>query len=682
MPDYGLGFDTGGTYTDAVIIDMSDGKIVCSAKSLTTRNDLSLGIEGAIRGFDADLFRDVRMVSLSSTLATNSIVEGKGCRVALIAAGREFDRSIPVDEYICIKGGHNLSGKEKEPLDEESAIGFLESVKGKVDGIAISSYLSVRNPEHEDRLYELTKNILDVPVVCGHELSSSLGFNERTVTCIMNARLIPIIKDLIVSVRKVMSTHGIEAPLMIVKGDGSIMGENIAMQRPIETILSGPAASLIGAKNLTGANDAIVMDIGGTTTDIGILRNGTPRLEKEGAVIGGRRTRVMAAEIATSGIGGDSRIMVVEDKLFLEPLRVVPLCIACSEHPSMKDKLKAAAEAPPRFVPGCLDKSKILQETEFFIKLKGIDAAFLTDDDRKFIDALGEPKSLTEISDEIGVHPYNLNIAKMEEIGIIQRIGLTPTDLLHAEGTYVEFDAQASKYGVRHQAKKLKMTDEEFIAFAKNAVIEKIATELLKKLFFEETGTMDLDKVSEDLMRKSVTHKDGLDYGCRIKLNKPIIGIGAPVRAYLPTVAEMFDTELLLSEFSHVGNAVGAITGNIVESIEITITPFKGEGGADDPRCTLFASFGKKEFERFSEAVEYARTEGSKFVEQRAKDAGADRIEIKFDNKDKRFGFSDDYGGSILIESKIIVTAVGKPKEFRMKETITYYSDLNKRWDV
>ena len=85
MADYGLGFDTGGTYTDAVILNMEDGSVVCCSKSLTTRNDLSIGIEGSIKGFDKELFKDVRMVSLSSTLATNSIVEGKGCRVALIA---------------------------------------------------------------------------------------------------------------------------------------------------------------------------------------------------------------------------------------------------------------------------------------------------------------------------------------------------------------------------------------------------------------------------------------------------------------------------------------------------------------------------------------------------------------------------------------------------------------------
>lgn len=683
MPSYGLGFDTGGTYTDAVIIDMADGSVVCSSKSHTTRNDLSLGIKGSIEGFDRSHFEHIKMVSLSSTLATNSIVEGKGCRVALIAVGREFDRSIPVDEYICIKGGHTLTGKEKEPLDEDAAREFLLSVKNKIDGVAITSYLSVRNPEHESRLCELTKEILDVPIVCGHELSSSLGFNERTVTCVMNARLIPIIKELIVSVKKVMSENGIEAPLMIVKGDGSIMGESVALHRPIETILSGPAASLIGAKNLTGIQDAIVMDMGGTTTDIGILRNGTPRLEKEGAIIGGKRTRVLAAEIATSGIGGDSRIVVNGNELKLTSLRVMPLCIAADKWKCVSDKLKEVADAPSRFVPACLSEDKITQENEFFIKLKDLDVTFLTDDDRKFLEVIrDEPKNLTEISEIIGVHPYSINIPKMEELGMIQRIGLTPTDLLHAEGSYVQFNAEASMNGAIHQAKKMKITPEEFIAKAKNAVITKIATELLKKLFFEETKHMEPDVIAKDLMDKAISGTDGLDYGCRIKLNKPIIGIGAPVSAYFPKVAEIFDTKLVLSEFSHVGNAVGAITGNIIESIDILIVPFKGEGAVEDPRCTLFASFGKIEFEKYSKAIAYAKEEGAKIVGERAVAAGADKFEIKFENKDKKFGFGDDYGGSVLIESTLTVTAVGKPKEFKIRETKSYYSDLEQKWDV
>lgn len=681
--DIGLGFDTGGTYTDAVMIDFGNGSVISSAKALTTRDDLSKGIRNSLIDIDKKYFRDVKMVSLSSTLATNSIVEGKGCRVGLLAVGREFDRSIPVDMSTTISGGHTLSGKEAEPLDEDGARAFFKAVKGHVDGIAITSYLSVRNPEHEKRLQEIAKEIIDVPIVCGHQLSSSLGFNERTVTCVMNARLIPIIKDLMDSVKKVMKEKGIDAPLMIVKGDGSIMGESVALERPIETILSGPAASLIGAKVLTGKQDAIVMDMGGTTTDVGILRGGQPRLEKEGAIIGGRRTRVLAAEISTSGIGGDSRIVVNGGKFTLTSLRVVPLCIATSQWPQLEERLKVIAETKSRLTPESIDIKSVVQDIEYFIKLKDVENATLSENDVKLLEYVkDEPHSLKEAGDALKIHPFMFKIAKLEELGIIQRIGLTPTDLLHAEGSYTRYNANASRYGVIHEANKMGMEPDEFIKFAKNKVIEKLTMELLKKLFLEENDTMDLDTVATDLMMKAITHDIGKDYGCRIKLNKPIIGIGAPVEAYFPQVAKRLDTELILPKYSDVGNAIGAVTGSIIESIEILIKPFQGEGSSEDPRCFLFASFGKMEFEKKTEAIEFAKKKGSEIVIEKAKAAGADFVDVKIDMDAKQFSFSEGYEGEVLIEILMTVTAVGKPKEFVRKEKVSFYQDLAQAYDM
>ena len=662
----GLGFDTGGTYTDAVLVNLDNGKVICKAKALTTRDDLSIGIRNSVKDFDKKLFNDVAMVSLSSTLATNSIVEGKGCRVGLISIGEPFDNSIPVDEYFLVKGGHSLSGEETAPLDEDAVRESLKAMKDKVDGVAITGFLSVRNPDHEIRVKKMAEEMLNIPVVCGHELSSSLGFNERTVTSVMNARLIPIIKELMDSVKNVMNEYKIKAPLMIVKGDGSIMGETIALSRPIETILSGPASSLIGAKNLTGCMDAIVIDIGGTTTDIGILRNGHPRLEKEGAVIGGRRTRVLAAEIATSGLGGDSRLIVNGGKFMMSSLRVVPLCIAADTWPILKEKLKTAAGMQTRPTPESLNVSNILQDIEFFIKLKDVKHVMLSEADVAFMKSISkEPKSLTEAGAELNVHPFLFNVGKMEELGMIQRIGITPTDLLHAEESYVQYDKEASKNGVLYQAKRMKMTSEEFIAFAKDRVIYRLAEELLRKLFFEETGTMTIDQFGADTMDKFITHSEGLDYNCRLTLNKPIIGIGAPVAAYLPQVAKKFNVELLLPEHSEVGNAIGAITGSITESMDILITPKAGKGSFDDAPCTVFSLLGRVPFERTSEAMAYVNKECVEYVRERAKLAGADYIDVKVDINERKYslgyGFSDD---KVLLETEVKVTAVGKPKQF------------------
>ena len=260
-------------------------------------------------------YSDIRLVSVSSTLATNSVVEGKGCRVGLILAGAEYRQTVTINEVVEIKGGHNLIGERLAELDIDKAREFVVSTMNKVDAYAISSYLSVRNPEHEIALKKMVQEVCDLPVVCGNELSTKLGFYERTITAVLNAKLIPIIADLLVSVKKVLSIHDIRAPLMIVKGDGSLMGEAMALEKPVETILSGPAASLIGAKYLTKEEDGIMIDIGGTTTDIGVLRGGKPRLDPEGAMIGGWRTRVKAADISTSGIGGDSRIVIANEQI-------------------------------------------------------------------------------------------------------------------------------------------------------------------------------------------------------------------------------------------------------------------------------------------------------------------------------------------------------------------------------
>ncbi|MDD1747344.1 MAG: hydantoinase/oxoprolinase family protein [Methanomassiliicoccales archaeon] len=662
----GLGIDTGGTYTDSAIIDLVKGVVVSKAKALTTRNDLSIGISNSITKLDPHLYKKVDLVSVSSTLATNSVVEGKGCRVALIVAGYEFNKAIPVNELVEITGGHNLMGDEKDMLDIDAARKFIEQVKDKVDGIAISSYLAVRNPEHEISLKELAKSVTDLPVVCGHELSSQLGFHERTLTAVLNARLIPIIADLVASVKKVLKEHQIEAPLMIVKGDGSLMGEAVAKERPVETILSGPAASLTGAKFLTGEDEAVVIDVGGTTTDIGILRKGRPRLDPEGALIGGWRTRVRAADISTSGIGGDSRILIHNGQIHLTALRVIPLCIAESMWPGkIKSKLIKAKDIKFRPQAAHTDLQSVNQAVEFFVFSKEIKGFGLSTEEAKFVEMIKqEPRSVYEVSDLTGIHAYSFNVRRLEELGLIQRIGLTPTDVLHTMGSYIEYDPEPSRIGIEIQSKAMGMSMDDLCTKLKQMVIDKIATELLKKLVYEETGKMDLNDVAMDFFDKFVTLRPGQDYTCRLTLHKKLVGIGAPVEAYLPAVAEKFSTQLLLPEHMEVGNAVGAITGSIMEVVEILIRPKPGLGVMDDPPCTMHSPMEKREFERYSEALDYAKVQASEIATKRALEAGADSVEVLVENAAMRASMGKEWGGDVLIESKLIVTAIGKPRQF------------------
>jgi N-methylhydantoinase A/oxoprolinase/acetone carboxylase beta subunit len=661
----GLGIDTGGTYTDAVIIDMDHGKVLSKAKALTTRHDLSQGIGSAIDLLDHSLFDRIRLLAVSSTLATNSVVEGKGCRVGLIVIGHEAMANIPVDELVQINGGHNLQGESRSDVDLEAAKEFILRVKDKVDGFAISGYLSVRNPEHEMAVKRLVQSLAPHPVVCGHELSSALGFHERTVTALLNARLIPIIADLIVSIKRVQTKMGIEAPLMIVKGDGSLMDESVAKERPVETILSGPAASIIGAKALTKLPDAIIVDVGGTTTDIGILRNGRPRLDPEGAVLGGWRTRVKAVDVFTSGIGGDSRVIVAGGKIHLSPLRVIPLCIASSSYPTLRAKLEKLKGTQGKWVPSYMDLDTIPQITEFYIFCKRISGPDMGPEQEKVLNAVcTEPKSLYEIAEELNVHPLSLNLRKMEALGMILRIGLTPTDMLHAEGSYVEYDAEASKIGVEIQAANMEMPVPEFIQAVKTAVVEKIATEVFKKLLYEEVGEAKLGDVATALINNMIRGTGRRDFALKLEVNKPIIGIGAPVGAYLPGVAERFHDDLVLPEHSEIGNAAGAISGNVMESLEMLIKPKKGLGAMENPPCTLYWMQERKEFDSLNDAVAYARSEGSRLVKEKALAAGADTVELLVDNHRKEAKLDRGWGGNILLELNLTLTAVGKPRLF------------------
>lgn len=660
---YGLGIDTGGTYTDGAILDMETGEVLCSAKSLTTRNDLAIGIGNVIGKLDPSLFSCIRLIGISSTLATNSVVEGKGCRVGLMVIGHEAPENIPVDEMVQLDGGHNLQGESRAELDIKGAREFVEAMREKVDAFAISSYLSVRNPEHEIKIKELIKSETDLPVVCGHELSSALGFNERTVTAVLNARLIPIITDLIASLKKVQESTGIKAPLMIVKGDGSLMDESVARERPVETILSGPAASIIGSKALTGLNDAIIVDVGGTTTDIGILRDGRPRLDPEGATLGNWRTRVQAVDVFTSGIGGDSRIVVSGGKLHLSSLRVVPLCIASSTWPSIRPKLEALSGSRSKWVPSYMDLDSVPQTTEFYTFNRRFNGERLGPEQEKVLELVAqEPRSLYELAELLNVHPLSLNLRKMEALGMILRIGLTPTDMLHAEGSYVEYDAEASRLAVEIQAANAEMEAADLVTTAKCMVIEKIAIEVFKKLIYEEAGEGKMCDIAKNLVDNMIRGTGRRDFAADIRLNKPIIGIGAPVGAYLPGVADIFHTDLMLPRDSGIGNAAGAVSGNVMETMEMLIKPRKGMGTMENPPCTLHWMQEKKDFESLEEALAYARAEGGRLVKEMAIASGADTVELIVDNHRKEAALDRGWGSNVLLEVKLTITAVGKPR--------------------
>ncbi len=317
---YLIGVDTGGTYTDAAVIEAQGHKVVASAKSITTKGDLSIGVTGAITAAIATLPQglkpeDISLVSVSTTLATNAVVEGHGSAVGVILIG--FDQAMaertgiakafPGMPIAMIAGGHDHNGDEAKPLDVGGA--------GSRDR---QPCRSMPSPSHRPsrcairrmntRARDLVAQVTGKPATLSTELTSALDAPRRALTAVLNARLISRISMLITAVRRSMAELGIDCPLMIVKGDGTLaLAERVAL-RPIETVLSGPAASLVGASWLCGRRDFIMSDMGGTTTDLGVLRDGRPQVAEQGAEVGGWRTMVKAIDVKTIGLGGDSEI--------------------------------------------------------------------------------------------------------------------------------------------------------------------------------------------------------------------------------------------------------------------------------------------------------------------------------------------------------------------------------------
>ncbi|MEL6751478.1 MAG: hydantoinase/oxoprolinase family protein, partial [Pseudomonadota bacterium] len=349
-----VGIDTGGTFTDAVVMVARDGAqhLVTKAKAPTTHEDLSIGISEALAAAmdSANLAGpDVGLVSLSTTLATNALVEGRGGSVALIAVGfspRDMERAGLAEtpglaKVVVLPGGHTTHGSQAEPLDLTA---LAETSFDDVDGVAVAGLFATRNPAHEIAVRDAVMKRTGLPVTCSHELSARLNGPKRALTTVLNARLVPLIGALLDAAEGVLSARSIVAPLMVVRGNGALVRADFARTRPIETILSGPAASLVGARHLTGLDAAVVNDIGGTTSDVAVLRGGMPVIDPDGARVGAHRTMVEAVAMRTFGLGGDSAVTLQTEglatRIQLGPRRHVPIAKLLSDHPTLHEALE------------------------------------------------------------------------------------------------------------------------------------------------------------------------------------------------------------------------------------------------------------------------------------------------------------------------------------------------------
>ncbi len=661
-----LGIDTGGTYTDAVLVDdQHEGAdaVVASAKALTTRHDLSQGIGESVDAvMDAcPVGASISFVSISTTLATNAIVEGQGGRVCLVAIGFEpsdleragLAEAAEHDHRILLAGGHSAQGVERAVLDLDMLGERLLSVPDDVVAYAVVGHFAVRNPEHECAVREAIAATTDLPVTCSHELTAKLNGPKRALTCILNARLIGLISELLAAADELLASRGITCPRMVVRGDGSLVSLDFASRRPIETILSGPAASLVGASFLADAPDAIVSDIGGTTTDVAVLRSGRPEIDRSGATVGGYQTMVEAVAMRTTGLGGDSEVRVADEtsttRLVLGPRRIVPVSAMAVEH--------------PEFVHDVLDRQlarfAVREHDGSFGRLtRHLSSSVVSAQSNGLAQELLEAMSAGPVSlvEALPTRRHENAFTELVASGLAQRISVTPTDAAHVLGFQSSFDLGAAEKALALAARRKdrhgSLLGNGAIGLAQSIVEALIgqSADAVLSAAFAESGLREPGLEQHPLTRAGLAGLRNL-VAVDVRLAVPLVSVGASAHAYYPEVAARLNGEAIIPSFAEVANAVGAVVGQVRMTAQATVSPLK--------KGRFRAHVDHTDYDEFEDAVAHTIVALRERATLQAEAEGAGHVEISVDRQDTKANID---GRDLVVESTVIITASGRPE--------------------
>ncbi|MFW6413697.1 MAG: DUF1638 domain-containing protein, partial [Verrucomicrobiota bacterium] len=588
----GLGLDTGGTYTDAVIYDFQQAAVIASTKVPTTHGKLEAGIKSALFELPENVIKKVEQVGISTTLATNAFIERKGRPVALLLMSpfEVHTESLPFQYVAKIAGGLNMEGEITSPLDPDQVKQCaLMAVENGCEAFAISGFGSVVNPEHELKVAAIAYQNTGLHAVCGHELTSNLNFIERATTAAMNAKLIPLIEELLQSVRNALASVGLPGQrIMVLKGDGSQMLDKVAEKYPVETVLSGPAASVVGAGKLFQSSEAVVADMGGTTLDVAVIRNGLPVIADKGARVGDFQTSVNAMAMRTIGLGGDSEIDLSEwPSVSIGPRRVMPVCRLPDYHAGIGGQMESLSQRYTiPIAANVLDVVSLQENTDF---------------DEEFLNRLKErPFFLLELAELFDMPlPAYLPWVKYETNGVIRRFALTLTDVLHITDKYNAFHKDIAELFLRHWGLLLDVDPDEIVAAVQREFKRRVINEILAVSLPEDCPW---DKTEAGL-RDWLTHHLAEDRqsspraAFTVSLSDPILPVGAPTPALFPQLKDKLNTDVMISQYASVANAFGAVAAEVVlrQTARIRIT----EDGA------LLCSWadGKKRAGSLSDAV-------------------------------------------------------------------------------
>jgi N-methylhydantoinase A/oxoprolinase/acetone carboxylase beta subunit len=534
MPKYIIGIDTGGTYTDAVLLDVASKTVLATAKEPTTHHRLALSTGRALATLleKSDVEKeDISRLALSTTLATNAVIENKGARVAAFIIGYVKHFKLPITATIFIKGGHDISGEEEETLDIDTIVNTIQGIRNEVDAYAVCSAMSMTNPSHELVTEKAISMIDPKPVFCSHKVSQHTGMQERAATAALHAKLMPIMQDFVAGVQAAMIKNELHCPVVLITGNGDQVSITDAAEQAGITVASGPACTAgFGASQ--DVDYALAVDVGGTTTDIAMIENGKMVLSPDGCQIGEWQTHMEAVDMLTGGIGGDSHVIVdANGEISLGPSRVIPLSMATG-FPECSSWLGAEL------------KAKCISLLPDFDALK-------EDDPIIYALAAGPstPDSIRQKTGFSGV-PLNKRLEQLSRNQVILETGFTPTDALHVLGKIDIGDKSKAERGATILGSLLDKDKNSFCEKIISMTEDKIENLLIDYIIHRYWGKSLTNFIS--------TRNDHPVLDVKFSMKIPLIGIGAAAQYFLPRVAKRLGTTVHFPEYCEVGNGVGA----------------------------------------------------------------------------------------------------------------------------
>jgi N-methylhydantoinase A/oxoprolinase/acetone carboxylase beta subunit len=344
-----IGLDVGGTHTDVVLLD-NDGvkkEVKVPTDPLDLFSSVLSGLTSITEGFNPD---EIDRIVLSTTLTTNAIVQNKMPPVGMIVSsgpGIDPEAFRTNKNYFTISGSIDHRGREIEPIDADEINEIVGHLKNEgIRHVGVVGKFSVRNPCHELAISKILNKSFE-KVFMGHRISGNLNFARRIATTFLNASVYPLHKEFYQAVNKSLETRGLNLPLRLLKADGGNMKFESSIENPAQTILSGPAASVMGAAAFgSPAEDTLVMDIGGTTTDMAVLIGSAPVLNPLGIELDTYKTLIRSLETLSIGLGGDSTVKIRDGEIHIGPERQGPAMAYGGPAPTPTDALFILEDIP------------------------------------------------------------------------------------------------------------------------------------------------------------------------------------------------------------------------------------------------------------------------------------------------------------------------------------------------